>query len=478
MNNKQGLVLNVLYALTTLAAIAFAGIIMYYRLLPENYRYIFFAGLILLYLLIGLYIVKVNKKSTFYISGIILLLLLTGQVYGGYNIYNTYTSFDNTVKESESNKLYFSVITRADNTVNSISELNDDTIYFDEGDLSSELLEVEKQIEEVNPNLKLEASDNIVLMVDQLLNNEIDYLIMNSAKKDIVNDNIENFESKIKELIISGDSTDVVIEKEVEEVVKPVEAGENFNILISGTDSNRFSDSARSDVNMIVSFNQKENKILMTSIPRDSYANMPEYGKDKLTHAGVYGISTLISTVEELLDTEINYYIKVNFASLEDIIDTLGGITVNNEKAFTSVIGKYRFEKGSINLDGKKALAYVRERKAFADGDFARGRNQMKVLSAMIDKALSPTILLNYGRVLDTSLKAVRTNLPTEKITEIINSQVENRSAWSIEQNQIQGEPVMGLHSYAMPGYKLSFIELNQNSLREAKEKIEEVIEK
>lgn len=478
MNNKQNLVINVLYALTTLSSIALAAVIMYYNLLPENYRYIFFAILIVVYLLIGLYIIKVNKKSTFYISGLILLILLTVQVYGGYNIYNTYASFDKTVKVSESDNMYFSIITRIDNDVESVADLKDETVYFDEDDLSSKLFEVEKQVEEINPTVEFEAANNIVEMVDHLLNNEIDYLIMNDAKKDIVNENIENFESEIKELKIGEDSTDIVVEKEVEKVAKPVESGESFNILISGTDSNKFSDSARSDVNMVVSLNQNDNKILMTSIPRDSYVNMSGYSEDKLTHAGLYGIGTLISTVEDLLDIEINYYVKVNFASLEDIIDTLGGITINNEKSFRSVIGRHYFERGQIDLNGSEALAYVRERKAFSDGDFARGRNQMKVLSAMINKALSPTILLNYGKVLDTSLKAVRTNLPTEKITEIINSQVESRSSWSIEQNQISGEPVMGLHSYAMPGYNLSFIRLEQSSIEEAKDKIDEVMDK
>ena len=161
-----------------------------------------------------------------------------------------------------------------------------------------------------------------------------------------------------------------------------------FNIYISGMDTTgKITEEARSDVNMIITVNPKTHKVLMTSIPRDYLVELQNGEKDKLTHTGLMGIDETTSDVEDLLGIKINYYVKVNYNTLKDLVNSIGGITINSDKAFISYIGKYRFVEGENQLDGAKALAYARERHAYSDGDNHRVRNQQEVPQGHREKA-------------------------------------------------------------------------------------------
>ena len=157
---------------------------------------------------------------------------------------------------------------------------------------------------------------------------------------------------------------------------------ESFNIFISGIDTyGKISSVSRSDVNMVVTVNPKTKQILMTSIPRDYYVTLHGVKgyKDKLTHASLLGIENSVMTVEDLLDIDINYYIKVNFSSVINVVDSLGGVDVYSEYDFTSIDG-YHYSKGYNKVNGEEALSFVRERKAFASGDNQRIKKQNKSL--------------------------------------------------------------------------------------------------
>ncbi|WP_297377093.1 LCP family protein [uncultured Helcococcus sp.] len=473
MTSKKNFFINLLYLISTIAAGVFIAILSLNSLLPNLHRFGLISLILLVYLAIGILIIKRPRDAkVFYFSAFILSIFTIIFVFGAYYIQNTYSKYNLRLNDSKKEILEYSVITRKDNPVNSIAELRGDTIYYDKTDKEREIKIIEDAILKNNNSVKFEEGTNTLDLAKDLMSAKIDYMILNKSKLAMIIEQSNDFEEKHKVLAVNSKDNSFKLHRNIDDISKGVEAGESFNIFVTGSDTRTsLYENTRSDVNILVTINPKTHKILITSLPRDSYVEMTGLGKDKLTHAGAYGIKTLVSTVENLLDIDINYYAKVNFSSFEEIIDILGGITVYNDQAFTAISDDY-YPKGQIELSGKRALNFVRERKAFVDGDFARGRHQMLVLEAMMKKAMSPSILLSYNSLLDTVLSNVNTNLPTNKITEMINTQIAKMPTWDIKQYQLQGEPVMGLPSYAMPGFNLSMIQLSFESVEESKELI------
>ena len=196
--------------------------------------------------------------------------------------------------------------------------------------------------------------------------------------------------------------------------------------FISGIDTyGAINTVSRSDVNMVMTVNTKTNEILLTSIPRDYYVTLHTYGvKDKFTHTGVYGINETITTAEDFLDIDIDYYVRVNFTSLIDIIDAIGGISIYNGIAFTN--RGFTFPVGQINMSGAQALVYARERYAYTDGDNQRIKNQQTIITGIINKAMSPAILTNYTKFLEVVMDSCQTNIPTDVVTSIVKNQLDN----------------------------------------------------
>ncbi len=253
-----------------------------------------------------------------------------------------------------------------------------------------------------------------------------------------------------------------------------VEDGESFNVLISGIDQyGSLNQVSRSDVNIIMTVNPTTRNILLTTIPRDSYVAIGgggNWGYDKLTHSGIYGIGSTVATLENLFDINIHYYMRVNFSSLIDMVDVLGGIEVYSPVAFNS--GPYSFHEGMNSMDGKKALAFARERYSLSQGDLSRGRNQERIIEGMIQKAISPAILINYPNVMAVVMDSVQTNMPRAKITELINMQLAEGGSWQTSSTEVSGTGTYGLPSYAMPGWNLYMYQLNDGSVEDVRTKI------
>lgn len=225
---------------------------------------------------------------------------------------------------------------------------------------------------------------------------------------------------------------------------------EPFVVYLSGMDTRgakEIQEKGLSDVNMVVVVNPVTSKILMVTIPRDYY--VPLYGNsskmDKLTHAGRYGVECSMSTLESLFDVKFNYYVKVNFKSVYDIVNALGGITVNSEYAFSSrhsyTEKVYTFVKGENQLDGDSALAFARERESFAAGDRQRGIHQQMIISAIIDKAVSPSILNPYKmkEVLDSVTSNTKTNISYGEISTLVKMQLSQMPSWKVESMSVDG---------------------------------------
>ena len=249
-----------------------------------------------------------------------------------------------------------------------------------------------------------------------------------------------------------------------------------FNIYISGMDTTgKITEEARSDVNMIITVNPKTHKVLMTSIPRDYLVELQNGEKDKLTHTGLMGIDETTSDVEDLLGIKINYYVKVNYNTLKDLVNSIGGITINSDKAFISYIGKYRFVEGENQLDGAKALAYARERHAYSDGDNHRVRNQQEVLKAIVKKLTgSTTLLTRYNKILKYLAPTMEMNLTRAEVKALVKFQLGKNPKWKFESNSLE---VFDAFStvYSAGNQQLYVMKPDEESIKKARQKIKEI---
>ena len=255
--------------------------------------------------------------------------------------------------------------------------------------------------EKVDEKLKIEYKNTYVETYKDIIDKKQEMMILNSAYEGILELNDEKYKDKIKSIY----ETD--FKEEIKELKKENETNQEnqnnhqenkhiskkdgvYNIYISGIDvAGNIATVSRSDVNIIMTVNTKTKKILLTTTPRDTYLKIPGKGQDqydKLTHAGMYGIQTSIATIQNLYDMDIDYYVRLNFTSFLNIINLVGNIEVYNDQAFKASHGGYHMPKGMITLDAKKALAFVTERFSLENGDYDRGKNQEKVIEAVIKK--------------------------------------------------------------------------------------------
>lgn len=256
----------------------------------------------------------------------------------------------------------------------------------------------------------------------------------------------------------------------------PQEIPEIFTVYISGIDTyGDINARSRSDVNILAFINTRSDKILMLSTPRDYYVdfNVTQGAKDKLTHAGIYGIESSMDALKRLYDIEIDYYLKMNFSGFVNIIDALGGIEVYSEYDF-SVPNIRDYQKGYNELTGIEALAFARERYSFAIGDYQRGKNQMEVIKAVLKKCSSPAILKNYPAVMNAIAGSFDTNMPENQILSLIKMQIFDRKSWDVSSFTVDGTSSYQ-PTFSMPGQNLYVILPNEESIVQAKEQIKEI---
>lgn len=339
--------------------------------------------------------------------------------------------------------------------------INDKT---DTKNITAAITEIEKEISKI----ETVNNESFPTLITSLYEGKVDAILINEAYRGNLEEEKPNFIEETRVIHT------IEIEEEIEDVTTAVDVTKKaFNLYISGIDTyGPVNTVSRTDVNILVTINPNTRQILMTSIPRDTYVTLATPGKkDKLTHSGIYGVNETIKTVAKWLDTDINYYARVNFTSLTKIVDALGGITVNSPVAFLE------FNAGDNYLNGEKALRFVRERYSLSGGDFDRGQNQMRVLNAMFNKMTSPTIITNYSSILDSIGGSFQTNMESSDITSLVKMQLNDMSGWNISSQQITGKgQTGGLSSYAMPGYQLYMMVPDATSVANAEANIDKVI--
>lgn len=355
---------------------------------------------------------------------------------------------------------HVNVYVKTDHEAQEVADLSGDTFgileTLDRKNTDKAIADLEKELGTV----KVQGYEGLGELVDSLLAGETEAILVNGAYLELLAD-MEGYETAAEQLRqIYSYQAESFIESVLDSLTgkdddwsildlfggndKDTDGGDGsdaFSMYISGIDSRTgLIAKSRSDVNIVATINPKTRQMLLVSTPRDFYVPLPiSNGEpDKLTHAGIYGIDVSIGTLEMLYDTEIDYYFRVNFSGFEQIVDALGGITVNSPQSFTSIDG-YQFTEGKNHVDGKAALSFARERYAFASGDRQRGKNQMEVIRAVMDKALSPALLKNYADIMESVSGSFETSIPYDVLAELVRNQLNDGGSWNIVSYSVDG---------------------------------------
>lgn len=249
----------------------------------------------------------------------------------------------------------------------------------------------------------------------------------------------EDFQDKVKEIATYEVST------EAKAASGNAAADGVFTMFVSGIDTcGSMTQSSRSDSNILAVVNTNTHQILLVSTPRDYYVetSVSKGQKDKLTHAGIYGVECSMKTLEKIYDTDINYYFRVNFGGFQEIIKALGGVTVHSDYAFNSnqtTEKTYHFKEGDNYMDAEAALAFARERYAVPQGDIQRGRDQMYVIQAILNKMMSPAMLKNYSGLMKSIEGSFETSLPYGTISKPVSDELDSGASWDIQTYAVTG---------------------------------------
>lgn len=437
----------IVYAITMLSIILLGYYFTKLNVLPKKYYIPLIIILVVWSLILTFINIKAKKKLIQILTIIVMILSIILNSVGIYYVYNTNKFFKSLTEVTETKQYY--VLVKKESKYEKLKDLKNKEI----GLFDSETNNYDLAIKKLDSSVKIKHInyDNMSDLVDALINDKTDSILINSNVKDILDENIDGFDSKTKVI----EKIDVTIKKEKKE--KEESQNESFNILISGIDTEGdISKVSRSDVNIIVSVNKKTHEVVLTSVPRDMQVQL--HGttgmKDKLTHAGIYGIDMSRQTLEDFLEIKIDYYVRVNFTSVVNIVDAIGGIDVDNDIAFTRA-GRY-YAQGRIHMNGKDTLGYCRERYKMPSGDWNRGLHQEEVIKAIIKKVSTSTELLtNYSEIISSLGYLVQTNIPEDLVKEYIKEQIDTMPNWEVYNYAVGGSGSDYQELYSAPGMKL-----------------------
>ena len=419
-------------------------------------------------MVIGL--VKRHKTYKLTIISLIIILFVSGiYIYVTNYALATISFLGDVFQETKETDEYY-LIVRKDSSYAKIEDIKDKNVHFFQvvNDVKSE---VTKKV-----RVTLVNQENLLDLGNKLIDKNVDVILTSATQYNMLGDEIKNFRESTKILYTIKHEIQTNTKAEDANSKYSVKSG-RFNVYISGIDtSGNISNVSRSDANILMTINTNTHEVLLTSIPRDYYVTLHSYGaKDKLTHSGIYGINETVKTAEDLLDTDINYYVRVNFTTVIKLVDKLGGIDVYSDYDFTSYDG-HKFKVGKNHLDGEAALSFSRERYSFAGGDNQRVKNQQHVIEAVMKKVLnSTTLLTKYTSILDSLKGSFQTNIEQDDISKLVKDQINNMSSWTIKSNSLTGTGASS-STYSMGSTKLYVMVPNSTSVNSAKEKIDEVL--
>ncbi|RSK05104.1 putative transcriptional regulator YwtF [Streptococcus mitis] len=459
-----------LLAIYAVLAVFLLFLIFKYNMLDFRYLNIVVAVLIVVLAILCFFLIW-SKKA----KNLTLVLLLLGILISGTSLFavGQFIGFTSRLNATSNYSNYsMSIAVLADSPIDNISQVTSVT-----GPTGTDKDNIQQLMNDLkatqNKELTVEESRSYLVAYKSLLAGDTKAIILNSVFENIIESEYPDYASKIKKIYTKELTKTVETPKDVK--------GDSFNVYISGIDTyGPISSVSRSDVNIIMTVNRETKKILLTTTPRDSYVPIADGGnnqKDKLTHAGIYGVDASIHTLENLYGIDLNYYARLNFTSFLKLIDLLGGVDVYNDQEFTAHTNGKFYSVGNVHLDSEQALGFVRERYSLADGDRDRGRNQQKVIVAILQKLTSTEALKNYDGIIKGLQDSIQTNMPLETMMKLVNAQLESGGTYKINSQDLKGTGRMDLPSYAMPESNLYMMEISDSSLESVKVAINDVIE-
>lgn len=432
-------------------------------------KYITLAGLVLLCLWLVCVLTQVNRKKSGILGKVYGIFMIAGLSVGVFYIAKT----TNLIGQISGNAFKTEKVVVAVLDSDPAEKLEDAAEYqfgiqFDKGadTMESALATIN---EELGQDVETIQYDNLKEQAEALYSGEVQAIVYNTAYSNVIESELEEYGEKARVIY----STQAKVSLNVSQGTDDSLTTKPFTMYISGLDvyEDTVDQGQRSDVNIIAVVNPKTHQILLVTTPRDYYVTIPGVSEgmyDKLTHAGSYGIDTSMATLGELYETEINYYAQLNFTALIEIVDILGGLDVESEYAFTTSEDSgyvMDVQEGKNHFNGVQALAFARERQNVEGGDLQRGKDQQAVITAMIKKMLSPTMLLKANSILETVGRNVETNVSQEQINALIRYQLSKNPQWSILSLSAEGETGEDA-CYSAGGEILSVVYQDEESIR------------
>ena len=394
---------------------------------------------------------------------IVTILMIVGYSCGIYYLNKT-THFMNNLNTIKKEITSYYIIVMKESKYDEISDLYGKNLTYYEG-TSQEVLS------KIRLELNYSTVKNIDSLKDRLYTAKTDSILVSDLIKEDLEEKYTDFSERTRVL------KTIDITKDVEDITKKVSIkNTSFNVLISGMDSyGTINKTTRNDVNMIATINPNTNKVLLTSIPRDYYVQL--HGKtgykDKLTHAGIYGINTVVQTIEDLFGIDINYYVRVNFTTVESLVNTIGPIEIYSDKAMS--LDGCKYVVGTNTVNGKCALRFARERHSYVEGDNHRIKNQQEVIKGIFNKlSKSAMVVTDYTSILDSLDGKFATNMDMKDITAFIKYELEDITKYEILDTQVTGTGSMEL-TYSYPHQKLYVMFPSEQSVESAKEYINKI---
>ena len=326
---------------------------------------------------------------------------------------------------------------------------------------------------ELKTSIKTKPYENVMVLIDGLYDGEVGAIILNEGYLSILEDDTRFADFSERTRLLYAVPVDESGNRECMDMEqKPLPSITNtpFIIYLSGMDTAAgITSVSRSDVNILMAVNPVTKQVLMVNTPRDYYVVHP-YGsgaRDKLTHCGIYGIDCSIEALENLYGVDVSGYARINFTGFETMIDAIGGITIYSDRAYSA--DKYTFMQAGENyLNGKEALAYARDRYHQPGGDNDRGKNQMKVVRAVIEKISSGTTLVSsYSQILSSLEGMFATSITMEDMGKLVRMQLSDMAKWEVFTYAVTGFGDTKV-TYSMPGTGAYVMHPNEETVKHA----------
>ena len=432
---RRGSSFDVLLAIIgILTSAAFAFALLSFKVLPMKWVLMITLVLSILLIVLAFFSMVRTKRWINIVKRTVMILIIASTCIGSFFVWRTKDAIYSIGNSATTETAY--ILVTKDSSYQKQSDLADQSIMLHSGSDSEVGNQVREELDKSVSNIHYEKLESYNEMIDSLLEEDCDAIVMSKQQYDYMAKKDTDLSKQVRVLSEVKYTKEHVSVSDVDITKKP------FVVFVSGMDEAGELVDLHSDVNMLLLVNPISNELKMISLPRDSYLPNPalEYGQDKLTHSGWFGVENTKAAVENLFQVEIDYYVKINFSSLIEVVDTLEGIQVDVQISFCEQ-DEYRsfaqedlicLNQGPQTLNGKQALAYARHRDSYVDQDLSRSKAQVDIVKGIVKRLLSPSGITKVDTLLSNMNDYVMTNFSGDQISAFASSELEDGKGWSI----------------------------------------------